>query len=581
MIKIVNGIIPIIISAIISASTIIPSGTSMPFDEKNIAENSDILNDLESKEQFSELENGKYFAGSLEIKRSYNFSAKESGSYEFIVNGLKDISIELFDNDKNKKLIETKSNSKNSRTKIAYTLVEGKNYCLNINSAKSDMTRKSKDNYIILINRIEEPGDGEFNKQWTLLNKDNGVDINILPVWQYTKGKNIKIGIADTGMHFLHKDLDDNYDSKLSYNFIHDVKNVYPEDEADSGSAAKMGHGTVMAGIIGAELNNKNDGNGGIVGAAPECDIVSLKVMGSVIPDHPVKKSSVEAFINAVEYARENNIKIINCSLGGKLPSAAEKEAMSNAKDILFIISAGNNGEDLQESPMYPACYYNENSIVVASMDKDGNLWEYSNYGGPTDIMAPGIDIISTYPDDRYFENLAGTSISTPFVTAVCGLILSQDKDLSPADIKERVTGINNVTPVDGLKGKIKSMGYLNAYKAVLYPDIEDNVRKGHSLGGDVFSGDIKSQIKYYKNKSEKTDKTESVIVKFKPGVDKKKYLGQAGLGYALGKITQFSYVKLIDAYLLKFDSVEEADAAIDLLNSFDDIKYAEPDYLR
>lgn len=582
MLKIVNGIIPIIISTILSASALLPNVTPVPFDEKIKVDYLGISNNTEESKDYPwRLKNGTFFTDCTESKKSYIFTPEESGSYVIIIYRSKNMSVDLYDNDNNKKIMEGTSNSYSSQIKLASTLIAGKNYYININPTEVDTSKKEKNEYTILVHQVKEPIDSDFKMQWALLNKDTGVDINILPVWQYTKGKNIKIGVADTGMYFLHNDLDDNFDSELSYNFIHEMQNVYPEDEADTGSAAKMGHGTIMAGIIGAELNNKGDGKDGIVGVAPGCKIVSLKVMGSKIPDHPVQNKSVAAFIKAVEYAKANNIKIINCSLGGKLPSTAEKEAMANAKDILFVLSAGNNGEDLEKSPIYPACYCNENSIVVAAMTKEGELLEYSNYGGPTDIMAPGAEIISTYPEDRYFEDLIGSSMATPFVTAVCGLILSQHKDLSPIEIKERVTGINNVTSVEGLEGKIKSKGFLNAFKAVICPDIEDGARKVHSMGGVLFNQDVKSQIKYYKDISENANKTNAIIVKFKPGIDVEECLGQVSLKHEMGKIIEISYLKLIDAYLLNFSSVEEADASVDLLNSFDDIKYAEPDYVR
>lgn len=68
---------------------------------------------------------------------------------------------------------------------------------------------------------------------------------------------------------------------------------------------------------------------------------------------------------------------------------------MLKARDILFVIAAGNNSVDLDKEPRYPACYYLENSIVVA-INQKGELYEASNYGGPTNIAAPGSRIIST-----------------------------------------------------------------------------------------------------------------------------------------------------------------------------------------
>ncbi len=130
---------------------------------------------------------------------------------------------------------------------------------------------------------------------------------------------------------------------------------------------------------------------------------------------------------------------------------------MFKAKDILFVIAAGNNAVDLAEEPKYTACYYHENSLVVA-IDEQGQLYATSNYGGSTDIAAPGSSILSTYLEDNYIC-AHGTSAATPFVSAYnsgCGKttilkLLLEDLDASEEKIREVIKMVDMYEYIESL----------------------------------------------------------------------------------------------------------------------------------
>uniref|UniRef100_UPI000ACE35FD S8 family serine peptidase n=1 Tax=Cellulosilyticum ruminicola TaxID=425254 RepID=UPI000ACE35FD len=344
----------------------------------------------------------------------YEFTPPVTGAYTITTTGNSNINSVLYDETKSKVIID--GTDRLTPSSLAATLLANETYYIKNTPINYDSTHTECNT---LVQLIDEPNDPLFNQQWGLLNKDTGLDINILPIWNYTQGENIKIGMADTGAYYEHLDLRDRLNLNLSYNFTHDMRNVFPENEAYSDTyTAVYGHGTHVAGIIGASLNN----NEGIAGIASKSDIIELKVLGRKLKGTTDYTKSIAAFVKAVEYTQENNIKILNCSFGGKSASQAEKDTMLAADDILFVIAAGNSRNDLQETPEYPACYYYPNSLVVASINPDGTLSDYSNYGGPTDIAAPGSQIISTTPYDLYdYQN--GTSMATPFVSSVCSLV--------------------------------------------------------------------------------------------------------------------------------------------------------------
>lgn len=317
--------------------------------------------------------------------------------------------------------------------------------------------------YTLQVSYIPTPKISHFKYQWGMLNRKNGIDINILPAWKYVYNSTIYVGVADTGVNYNHINLQKNINKKLSYNFVHEDKEVYPENEGEDEYAASNGHGTHVAGIISGYPQN----NIGILGIVNTPNTIALKVLGNKRKDCSVFNKTSDAFISAIEYAIKNNIKIINCSFSGREYSEREKRAIEIAKDILFIMAAGNKGGDTGMEPFYPACYNSQNCIVVAAVDQYGLLYEKSNYGTFVDIGAPGENITSIYMDDQFIK-VQGTSAAAPFVSGICALILQKNPKLSPREVKQIVTHQDNITRINGLKGKVKCAGIINAYKSII-----------------------------------------------------------------------------------------------------------------
>lgn len=268
--------------------------------------------------------------------------------------------------------------------------------------------------------------------------------LNIVDAWKYSQGnKELRIGVIDSGIDGDHPELIDNIDKDLSIKFKSD--SLIDTD----------GHGTHVAGIIGASGNYAN-----VKGVAPHIKLVSLKV--DLDENNNWTTSSV---ISAINFANSNNINILNFS--GR--DFGYSESLKNTiKDYngLFITIAGNKGKDLDnyERP-YPAKFNLDNMIVVGNCTNNGSFVSGSNYSSKyVDLFAPGENIFSTYLDGTYKE-MGGTSMAGPVVSGAVALLKSIYPNKSNQFIKGRI--INNTDEKTSLNGKCKSNGILNINKAI------------------------------------------------------------------------------------------------------------------
>ncbi|WP_165755805.1 S8 family serine peptidase [Ruminiclostridium hungatei] len=310
-------------------------------------------------------------------------------------------------------------------------------------------------NYI--LNAYEIPNDPLYARQWGMSNNGQlinggygttGVDINIQKAWSMTKGNSeIIVGVLDSGIDINHPDIRNNI--VAGWDFAHDDSSVYDKGDDES-------HGTNIAGIIAASINN----NTGVSGVAPNVKIMPLKFM--------INRSGYTAdAIEAINYAKARGVKIINCSFGGDRSDLALRDAME-ASDILFVCAAGNNGRNLDMRPCYPACFGLSNQINVAAVDNDGNLCSFSNYGREIDVAAPGQDIFNILPENSY-GYMSGTSMAAPFVTGVAALM----KSLAPADNPDRIVEEIKAgcLKMNNLQSKVNTGGMVDSYKAVQNAD--------------------------------------------------------------------------------------------------------------
>lgn len=506
---------------------------------------------------------------SLQADTWISFTPQETGSYIINVDTTEGRNITLWNFNKSKELEKARNNEKN----IARTLIGGQKYYLKIERSKF-MSLLGGYN-IVQIKKLKTPIDEYFSAQWGLFNTYNGIDINILPAWEYSKGRHVKVGIMDTGTDYTHSDLLGNQGLEVGYNFVHSMSDVFPMNETYNSFAAAVGHGTMIAGIIGANTNNVK----GISGIAPEAEVIPLKILGEPIENYSKYDDTVATFVNAIQYAKEQGVKIINCSFGGSVPDITEREAMEAVEDdILFVVAAGNKGNDLMQVPIYPACYGLEHVIVVGAVDCNGQLIETSNYGGPTDVVAPGDEIISTYPGNQYMYS-TGTSMAAAFVSGVGALAWSNNLDLTPQEVRRILISNENVTLLDIDKDKVMSRGMINAYKAVAASKqipVKDEI-----YDRKVCAENTKGMINYYKEKVDDSEKTNTIIVKFNRQTYNKQWIQEMKKLHSFSQLEVRKYLELIDAYVIELESIEEADRAVDILNKERHIVYAEPNYVR
>ncbi len=162
-----------------------------------------------------------------------------------------------------------------------------------------------------------------------------------------------------------------------------------------------------------------------------------------------------------------HDIRVTNNSWGGGGASVALKRTIRQLKQegILFVASAGNAQRDNDVTPHYPSSYLISNIIAVASTDCGDDLSWFSNWG-PTavDVAAPGSDILSTMPGNKY-GYLSGTSMATPHVSGLAGLIWAQRPHWPWRKVRNRI--LNRGDHLSSLEGLIKKERRINANKAV------------------------------------------------------------------------------------------------------------------
>lgn len=335
-------------------------------------------------------------------------------------------------------------------------------------------------NYI--VRKANIPNDPYFHLQWGLNN------IDAPEAWDIHSGNgNIIVAVIDTGVDYNHPDLSANIwvnSGETSCNdgidndgngYIDDCKGwnfAYPypnsPSENDPMDDDVDGHGTHVAGIIGAVGNN----NIGVSGVNWNVKIMPLKFLDSN------GSGSIDDVIEAIDYAVIMGAKVINASYTypqsctRTSPSRAEKDAIKAAGDagVLLVAAAGNYGCNNDEYPFYPASHPLNNIISVAAIDQNDALASWSNYGlNSVHVVAPGEDIYSTVRTViGSYGYISGTSMATPFVSGLSALIMSYQPSFSSAQVKETI--LNSVDNKPDLTEKILSGGRINALNALSSP---------------------------------------------------------------------------------------------------------------
>ncbi|MGQ9550065.1 MAG: S8 family serine peptidase [Roseiflexus sp.] len=327
---------------------------------------------------------------------------------------------------------------------------------------------------VLLLAAPLAPNDPDFNKQWALRK------VGALCAWDRTTGRaDVIVAIIDSGVDPTHPDLVDRLRND-GYDFVDDDSD--PRDE--------NGHGTHVAGIVAAVLNN----NEGIAGLAPDVTILPVRVMNER------GRGSDRAIARGIRFAADKGAKVINLSLGATLtlnadePSVMVNDAIVYAQQrgALVVVAAGNDAVPLPNA----IAVDNPDVLVVAATDERDRKAPFSNSGPWVAVSAPGVNILSTMPtyevflssdrlppDERFRRNydyMSGTSQATPYVAALAALLFAANPDWSAAQVAETIRA--NATNIRDLNPKFElGTGRIDACKAFGGPPAEEALRPAPS----------------------------------------------------------------------------------------------------
>ncbi|HET7271369.1 MAG TPA: S8 family serine peptidase [Rubrobacter sp.] len=242
------------------------------------------------------------------------------------------------------------------------------------------------------------PDDPRFEDQWGL------TKTGFPDAWSSTKGRGAKIAVVDSGVDQRHPDIGNIVAQK---DFVeHDA---VADDDAD--------HGTLVTGIAGALTNNGR----GVAGGCPRCGLLIAKVVG------PAGVTTDSKLVKGIGWSVNHGADVINLSLGDPGKSSVLKATVNDASanGAVVVAAAGNERTTTRQ---YPAAY--RKAIAVSATNRKDKLARFSSRGKWVDLAAPGTNILSTLAGGGYSQE-SGTSLSAPFVSALAGLLASQDM---PAD---------------------------------------------------------------------------------------------------------------------------------------------------
>ena len=341
--------------------------------------------------------------------------------------------------------------------------------------------------------------DKDLTKQWYL------PKIEIHKAWDKTIGSsNVIVAVVDTGIDAKHEDLSDGRVMAGYANYCQVKSSIFPDqclvrmngEFAAGVNSDDNGHGTIVAGLIGAVSNN----NKGISGINWNVRLMPIKALDSTGSGYASDVAS------GIRWAADKGAKIINLSIGGPGLEAFQviQEAVVYAfhKGALVVAAAGNdaavNGGNLNSNPVSPVCADSAENLVigVAALDMNDRRASFSNFGSNCiDISAPGtgtfVDrqqkqgLVSTYFDPtrpgehNLYVYAAGTSVAAPIVSGVAALVISVFPDLDVKAVRDRlIASVDDIDQINAAAcdgntclGQL-GRGRINAYKAVTTPSV-------------------------------------------------------------------------------------------------------------
>ncbi len=315
------------------------------------------------------------------------------------------------------------------------------------------------------------PNDPFFDLLWGLNNTGQdpfegtpGADISAPEAWELETGNpDVIIAVLDTGVDYNHPDLQGNMWQDADGNFGANFAGGPVNDPMDF-----SGHGTHVAGTVAAVGNN----GVGVTGVMWEADIMAVRVCNE-------DTCPLSAIAQGLEYAIENGARISNNSYGTQTPTASGPAPlyvtmMENAQQQghFYITSAGNANNDNDVLNVYPANLMLDfdNVFSVGNSTPDDTRSPGSNFGNETvHLFAPGTNIASTFLDNDYFY-LTGTSMASPHVAGIAGLLLSRNPGADYHFLRDRL--MDGADEVDALENFSIAGGRANALQTLLAADV-------------------------------------------------------------------------------------------------------------
>jgi len=315
------------------------------------------------------------------------------------------------------------------------------------------------------------PNDSSFSKLWGMRK------IDMPKVWDMSVGSDESVvAVFDTGTDLDHADLVNNLwhnSGEIPGNDIDDDNNGYVDDvygwdfyAEDNDPNDVYGHGSHVAGTIGAEGNNAV----GVAGVNWNVKIMTIKFFGrdpTGVLEGFASDAADGMYYVISQKRRGIPVRVTNHSWGGSGFSYILRDAMDIAggQGIMHVVAAGNNGSlNNDTDPQYPASYTLDSILSIANTTQSDGLNSSSHYGATSvDIGAPGTSIYSISMGGGY-KYMSGTSMSSPHVAGVAGLMFAYMPELSRQQVRQAI--LDGVDPLAALSGKCVTGGRLNAYGA-------------------------------------------------------------------------------------------------------------------
>jgi subtilisin family serine protease len=342
-------------------------------------------------------------------------------------------------------------------------------------TARKDLVQYAEPDYVVTVKAV--PNDTRYTdgSLWGLNNTGqsggaNDADVDAPEGWDIrTDASSVLVAVVDTGILTTHEDLAANMwvnPGETAGNGIDDDANGYIDDihgiNAITGSGDPTDdnrHGTHCAGTIGAVGNNGK----GVAGVAWKVKLLGAKFLsgsgGGVTSDA----------VKCIQYASDRGAKVISNSWGGGGPSQAVLDCIQYAKGkgAVVVFAAGNDGENNDATPMYPANSEVENVVSVAATTRTDGIAAYSNYGRTyVNVGAPGSDIVSTViTSTTAYGSLSGTSMATPHVAGVLAMLAAEFPTDNYGQLINRL--YRSVEPTAALATKVQTGGRVNLQKAL------------------------------------------------------------------------------------------------------------------